>query len=133
MDKQDQISGLNKATEQHKQRQLESLTIDINQAIRERDSKPITVKFDGNVYELPSEPPAWILDLVEKSKEVGDEQNLWVIKKLLGDDLWAEIINSDNNVSLSLINDAVLVPVFRHWGLEINDETESGKGMKLNS
>jgi hypothetical protein len=134
MDKQSQIEALNRETEKHKKKESERLIIDFDEAIKEQKAETIQVKFDGDLYEIPATPPAWLPIFINRHNQKGvldDEANLEVIERLLGEELALKILNGSNFISFSLINDKILSPVFEHWGMAFNDE--SGKAQSPSS
>lgn len=124
----DYTEELKKATEQHAEKERNRLIIDFDEALREQESNTIIVKFDGDEYELPDQPPAWLPIFINRHTHDGvvdDDANLEVVERLLGKELASKIMNGSNFVSFSMINDKILSPVFDHWGMSLEDE--SGK------
>jgi len=130
MDKQQQEQALKQATNEAVKNERKKLIIDFDEAVEEQRSEAIEVKFDGQLFKLPSTPPAWLPLFINRHQDengvVDDSKNLEIIEKLLGEGFASKILDADNFVSFELVNDKILEPVFSHWGMELNDE--SGKG-----
>lgn len=131
MNKQEQIAILNEETKKHAKREREALVIDFDEAVKEQESSSIQVKFRGEIYSLPSDPPAWLpLFLMRNQDENGvisDDKNLEMIGKLLGDEFADKIMDAGNAVSFNLVNEKILFPVLKSWNMEVDDiEEDSG-------
>lgn len=131
MDKQDQIKGLQQETERKARNERKALIIDFDEAVKEQKEEAIKVKFDGELFELPADPPAWLPLFINRHQNddgvVEDNANLEIIGRLLGDEFASKILDSDNHISFNLINDKILSPVFKHWGMEISDDSGNEK------
>jgi len=129
MDKQQQEQALKQATNEAVKNERKKLIIDFDEAVKEQKAEAIEVKFDGQMFELPSTPPAWLPLFINRHQNengvIDDSKNLEIIEKLLGSEFASRILDADNFVSFELVNDKILEPVFAHWGMELNDE--SGK------
>lgn len=122
---------LNKATEKHAKKDRKRLIIDFDEAVKEKGSDPIVVKFQGNEYELPANAPAWLPIFINRHTDdngvVSDKHNLDLIVRLLGEEFADKIMDAGNNVSFELVNTAILQPVMEQWGLGFQDESGNTK------
>lgn len=115
---------LEQETKKKAEKERKGLIIDFDEAVAEQKADPIKVKFQGEVFELPSAPPAWLPLFINRKAQDGvidDQANLEVIERLLGKDFADRILDGSNFISFDLINDVILSPVFEEWGLEITD------------
>lgn len=122
---------LDKATKEQQRLEQDRLQIDFDQAVEEERAEAIEVKFNGQVYELPRRVPAWLPlflnNHMDENGVVPDEKNLDMIEKLLGKE-FANSIEDKNFVSLELVNENILRPVMKHWGMPMEDVPEGGEG-----
>lgn len=126
MDKQQQIEALEQETQKHISKDRKKLIIDFDEALREQKAEVVEVNFDGQTFELPASPPAWLPLFINKHQSNGvvpDEANLEIIERLLGEEFASKILDGSNFISFQLINDKILSPVFEHWGMEFSDTT----------
>lgn len=127
MDKQSQIEALNRETQKEAKNERKRLIIDFDEAVKEQKAEAIEVKFDGQVFELPSTPPAWLPLFINRHKNddgvIDDEYNLEIVERLLGDEFASKIMDSSNFVSFELVNEKILSPVFEHWGMSFQDQS----------
>jgi len=117
------------SVENLQKQESERLVIDFDEAVEEQKAKSIAVKFDGGMYELPAEAPAWLPLFVNRHSdstgELPDDKNMELIERLLGEGFTKKIVDGSNNfVSLEAVNDRILLPVMEQWGLEAEDTTE---------
>lgn len=105
------------------QADADALRINFDDAVAEEKAKAIIVEFDGKEYALPSKPPAWLpLFIASRQKDgfLKDADNMELVEGLLGKEFVSRIVDTrDNFVSLEKVNDAIIEPVMKHWGLEI--------------
>ena len=132
MSKNDQVKQqLAEQTAKAVEAEREALVIDFDEAIREQKAQPIQVRFQGELYDLPSQAPAWLPLFINRHANdkgvVGDKHNLEMIERLLGKEFAAKILDGDNFISFELVNTAILEPVMEHWGLAIEDASGKGK------
>jgi len=124
-----QAEALRRETEKEGIRERKKLIIDFDEAVAEQKADAIEVKFDGQVFKLPSTPPAWLPLFINRQQNedgvIDDMKNLEIIERLLGEEFASKILDADNFISFQLVNDRILSPLFNEWGMEMEDE--SGK------
>lgn len=119
---------LQESVQEDRQKQQERLVIDFDEAVAEERAKAIDVRFDGAVYQLPPNAPAWLPLFINRHSKNGvlpDEYNLELIERLLGKEFADKIVDGGNNfVSFESVNKRILEPVMKEWGLDAEDVTE---------
>lgn len=127
----DYSKKLENATKKHVDKERKRLIIDFDEAVKEQQSEPIEVQFQGDSYYLPANAPAWLPIFINRHTDengvVSDKHNLEMIERLLGSKFADKILDADNSVSFEIVNTAILQPVMEEWGLGFQDESGNEK------
>lgn len=113
---------LNQTTDKFSNQKKGELVIDFDEAIKAQKAEAIKVKFDGELYDMPPEAPAWLPLFINRNSDdngvLNDSANLELVQKLLGNEFADKIMDGSNNfVSFEAVNTHVLLPIMNHWGL----------------
>lgn len=127
---------LREAAAKFQSQENDSLVIDFDAAVEEQKAKAIKVKFGGDVYELPSKTPAWLVPFMSRNKNdegvMEDEANFELIELLLGKEFANRIVDDkDNFVSFESVNNNIILPVMDQWGLTGDEGEQSKNGTSL--
>src|SRR5699024_9834058 len=127
---------LREAAAKFQSQENDSLVIDFDAAVEEQKAKAIKVKFGGDVYELPSKTPAWLVPFLSRNKNaegiMEDESNYELIELLLSKEFANRIVyDKDNFVSFESVNNNIILPVMEQWGLTGDEGEQSKNGTSL--
>lgn len=129
MDKKErQKQKLREVTRQESQREKETLVIDFDKAIAESKSKSIVIKWDGDEYLVPAEPPQWFVNLLYREDfKVSDPENEEILERLFGKEFVDSLYNGEDSnwIGMKMANEHLIMPIMKQWGFgPVKDTTK---------
>lgn len=135
---EDRIAFLNAKAEEVAQREVDALVIDFDQALAEQAKKPIKVKFNGAVYQVPDQMPFkfamfYFRHCHKKSQgqtviEVPEEKMTEFIQLMFGQKFLDAIEETD--VPVNFVFDTIAARIMARWGYETKGKGNPSKNVQ---
>lgn len=126
---EERIAYLNAKTQELVEREEEELVLDFDQALEEKEQKPIKVKFQGKIYEVPSQMPFNFAMFFFRNcyKKVGGKVRIEIpegmmvkfIELMFGEEFTKAVEGA--NVSVNFVLETMAMRVLDGWGYRMKE------------